>query len=475
MPFCRVMSAPTSAEQETWQLLAQRVEALGFQRFVAEGDAEIGWGNRRVRAQRVEADLQTGWVTATGGVTLCDERGTLHASHLRFNLKTRQGELADARGEIEGLYVTAIKLQSDGNSLTMQEVTLTTCDSTSPHLLLSASQLSLSSALRIRARRVSLVAWGRRWVTLPYLSRQIGRRAPGESLLPEIGFSPQRGVMLSYGDLLPQRWGQARYLIRVFTQHDPEFRVDLLRRLDALGDQEPLRHLEPTERPASSFLETVQMPRWKVSADAKAKQAVFISLRWNSPVENLQRTDLYIDGLELGYQTVAPWIGGLLETEWKLGRLRETPTRRTSARAVALLRWQSPPVRLGKHLATDVVVDARAGIYSRAQSYRWARAQWDIYWEATERLQLGAGLSLAATVGDTPFASDQLETRREARFRIRWTGEWGVDVLGVWDAENYRWRDWQVALSPPMHCVQPRILWSSQQRQLQLQLSLVSR
>jgi hypothetical protein len=58
---------------------------------------------------------------------------------------------------------------------------------------------------------------------------------------------------------------------------------------------------------------------------------------------------------------------------------------------------------------------------------------------------------------------------------LQWTGDWGVDVLGMWDVERRGWRDWQVAVSPPSHCIQPRILWSYQQRQLQVQLSLVSR
>lgn len=471
----RTLSAPPSAEEEAWRLLARRVEAQELQRFVAEGDAEVQWGNRRVQAQRIEGDLQTGWITATGDVLFSDDRGTLRASRIRLNLKTRAGDLFDVQGEIEGVFVTAGELHSDGSTLTMQDVTLTTCDRQPPHFLLSASQLSLSSTLRLRARRVSLSAWGQRWVMVPYLSRRIGKRAPGEPLLPQIGYSRQRGVLLSYGDLLPQRWGQVRYGARLFTRHDPEIRVDLLRRLDDLGDQEPLPHLDPTERSGGSFLETVDSPHWRTSLKTQAKQAVFLSLRANSPVQNLQRTDLYLRGAELGYQTVASWGGGLLETEWKMGRLRESPTLVTATRAVALVRWQSPTVQIGKQLGADVVLDARASAYTGAEGYGWARAQWGVYWEAGERLQAGAGLVLAATNGNSPFVSDRLETRREARFRVRWTAKWGVDVLGIWDIEHHRWRDWQIALAPPAHCILPQVVWSYQQRQIQVRLSLVSR
>ena len=469
------LSALSSAQDEALRLRAQRVEAQGFQRFIAEGDAEVQWGNRSVRAQRMEGDLQTGWITATGDVQFSEERGVFRASRLRFNLKTLQGELSDVRGEIEGIFITANALQSDGNTLNMQEVTLTTCDQQTPHFLLSARQLSLSRDLRLRARTVSLIAWGRKWATLPYLSRRIGRREPGEPLLPQIGFSRRRGVMLSYGELLSQRWGQVRYGARLFTRHDPEIRVDLLRRLDKGGDQEPLPHLEPTERPGVSFLETVSASSWRTLVRTESKQGVYLSLRANSPVENLQRTDLYLRGVELGYQTVTPLGGGLLETEWKLGRLRESPTLVTASRAVALMRWQSPILRIGRQFGTDVILDARAGAYTGAEGYSWVRAQWGIYWNAGERLQAGAGLALAATSGSSPFVSDRLETRREARFRLQWTGDWGVDVLGMWDVERRGWRDWQVAVSPPSHCIQPRILWSYQQRQLQVQLSLVSR
>ncbi len=467
-------SAPRSAQQETWRLLAHRVESQGLTHFVAEGDAEVQWGNRRVRAQRIEGDTETGWITAIGDVLFEDERGRLYASQTRFNLKTREGDLSDVRGTIEGIIITAKTLHSDGSTLDMRNVTLTTCDRNPPDFLLSARSLSLSSALRIRARHVSLSAWGNRLVDVPYLSRRIGRREPGEPLIPQVGYSRRRGLMVYYGDLLPHRWAQVRYSLRVFTRHDPEIRLDLLRRLDGDAEGEPLRHLEPTERPGVSFLETISAHHWLVSGEERNKHGVFLSLRSNSPVENLERTDLYLRGVELGYQTVQPLAGGTLETEWKAGRLRESPTLVTANRAVALVRWQSPTLQIGNRLATDLTVDARAGVYP-GEAYRWTRAQWGLYWQANTALQMGAGLSLATTWGSSPFVFDQLETRREARFRLRLTGRWGVDVLGKWDIEQRRWRDWQVAITLPAHCIQPQILWSSQQRQLQVQLSLVSR
>jgi hypothetical protein len=321
---------------------------------------------------------------------------------------------------------------------------------------------------------VSLSAWGNRLISVPYLSRRIGRREPGEPLIPQIGYSRRRGLMVYYGDLLPQQWAQVRYSLRVFTRHDPEIRLDLLRRLDGDSDAEPLRHLEPTERPGVSFLETITAHGWLATEESRSKQGAFLSLRANSPVENLERTDLYLRGVELGYQTAQPLAGGTLETEWKAGRLRESPTLVTANRAVALVRWQSPTLTIGNRLATDLTLDARAGVYPE-EAYSWARAQWGLYWQANTAVQMGAGVALATTRGSSPFVFDQLETRREARFRLRLTGHWGVDVLGKWDMEQRRWRDWQVAITLPAHCVQPQILWSSQQRQLQIQLSLVSR
>lgn len=466
-PVCR-------AQEEVWRLLARQVETEGFHRFIAEGDAEVQWGSRRVRAQRIEGDTESGWIVATGDVLFEDERGTLHATQTRFNLKTREGDLTDVHGTIEGILITADTIRSDGKMLEMQNVTLTTCDKSPPDLLLSARSLSLSSALRIRARHVSLWAWGSKLVSVPYLSRRIGKRAPGEPLLPQVGYSRSRGLMLYYGELLPQRWAQVLYSLRVFTRYDPEIRIDLLRQTDNFGDREPLRRLEPTESPGVSFLETISTRDWRTSSEAQGKGEVFLSLRVNSPVENLQRTDLYLRGAELGYQTMQPLGGGTLETEWRLGRLRESPTLVTANRAVALVRWQSPTLQIGKQLATDVIFGARAGMYP-GETYSWARAQWGVYWNANNHLQAGAGLSLAVTKGSSPFVFDQLETRREARFRVRLTGHWGVDVLGMWDIEKHRWRDWQVAITLPAHCVQPQFVWSSQQRQLQVQLSLVSR
>jgi len=469
-----VWSAPPRAEPEAWRLVAKRMEAIALHRFIAEGDAEVQWGGRRVRAQRIEGDTESGWITATGDVLFEDEGGKLYASQMRFNLKTREGDLLGVHGAIEGIRITADALRSDGRNLEMQNVTLTTCDKTPPDFLLSARSLSLSSALRIRARQVSLSAWGSKVVSIPYLSRRIGRHEPGEPLIPQVGYSRRRGLMVYCGDLLPQRGVLVGYSLRVFTRHDPEVRIDLLRRLDDTGDQEPLRHLEPTERPGTSFLETISTSGWRTTPQTHSKQGFFLSARANSPVENLRRTDLYLRGGELGYQALHPLGGGTLETEWRLARLRESPTLVTANRAVALIRWQSPALAVGERVATDLILDARAGVYP-GKAYRWARAQWGIYWNANSRLTLGAGLATAITQGSSPFVFDQLETRREARFRLRLTGHWGLDVLGKWDIEKRSWRDWQIALILPAHCIQPQILWSAQQRQLQVQLSLVSR
>ncbi len=468
-------SAPPPEETDAWHLLAQRVEALQFRRFIAEGNAEVRWGTRCVRAQRIEGDMETGWLVATGDVVFTDERGTLHATQTRINLLTREGELSDVRGEVEGIHITADVLRSDGSSLHMQNVTLTTCDRESPHFLLGARSLSLSSALRLRARQVSLSLWGNRYVTLPYLSRRIGGRQPSEPLLPQVGYSRRRGLMLYYTDILPQSGAQVRYGLRVFTRHDPEVRVDISRRLDGTRDDEPLPHLEPAERPAVSFLDTVSTTDWRVPADSRRRQGAFLSLRANSPVEGLQRTDLYLRGVELGYQFSQPAGGGLLETEWRFGWLKESPSLISATRAVALLRWQSGPVALGNQFSTDLTTDARAGAYSGGDSYGWLRAQWGVYWDSGGAIQAGAGLSVATTLGRSPFLFDELETRRDARFRLRFRGHWELDMLGIWDMEHHRWRDWQIALSPPAHCIQPRLLWSYQQRQVQLQVSLVTR
>lgn len=464
-----------SLQEEAWQLYAHRVEATGFRHFVAEGNAEIRWGERRLSAQRLEGDLESGWVTAQGDVRFVDERGVLTAAEARVNLRTREGEMLSVRGEVEGIFITAETLRSDGSTLFMQQVTLTTCPRERPDFLLSARSLNLSSTLRLQARQVSLLVGGRRWLTVPTLSRRIGRREPGEPLLPQLGYSRRRGVMLSYGDLLPLQRAQVRYSVRVFTRYDPEIGVDWVRRLDRSSEGEPLGHLEPTERGAVSFLETISASRWRLTPQERGGQAVFLSLRVNSPVEGLQRTDLYLRGAEAGYQTASLLGGGRLETEWRLGELYESPTRVTARRAVGFVRWQSPPWRLGRQLDADLALEGRAGAYSDGQSYHWLRAQWGIYWGWEERLALGAGLSLAAARGRSPFVFDQLETSREARFRLRWAGNWGIDVLAIWDIEHARWRDWQVALAPPAHCLQPRILWRSQQRQIQLQLGLVSR
>lgn len=460
------------SQEEHWRLLAYRLEAVGVRRILAEGNAEVQLGTRRLLAQRIEVDLESGWIVAEGEVALQDEEGMFTAEFARVNLRTRQGELRSISGEVRGVLFTAQSLQLNGSLLDMRHVVLTTCHRLPAEWRIVAQRLSLNSALRLDARQVALFVGNTRVVSLPRLSRQIGSQT--ETLTPRFGYTARRGARLGYEDLLSFGEVRARYVAAISQRGPIEAQIGVWRRLDASDEYEPIPSLAVEESAPATFLESLSVSSWMGEPGQRAKISAGIALRLNTPVENLQRTDLLRSGAEGVYQILQPWVGGTVQLEGRIGHWREYPTRSEATRIALQLRWQSPLVRW-QALYTDVVVEGRAGRYGRGLHYTWTRLQWGVYWQAAPQVQLGAGLLLAEAFGYSPFAFDSLETTREVRMRLGIRQGWRVDLLARWDLDHRRWYDWQIAFSPSAHCIQPQIAWSSLQRQWRVQLSLVTR
>ena len=89
---------PDAKAQDLASLVAERVEITGTSQLIAEGDVEIFFKGRRLKAQRIVYDSATDRLQITGPIVLVDDSGTfILASQADLSADLADGVLQSAR------------------------------------------------------------------------------------------------------------------------------------------------------------------------------------------------------------------------------------------------------------------------------------------------------------------------------------------------------------------------------------------
>lgn len=187
--------------------------------YVLTGDVDIRFKGRRLQADEVQYDKDTGEAEANGHVRLTDdaEGESLQAVRARYNLRTGLGRFEDVAGSV-GLQRPArptlspgrIALETDNPFLftgqmvektgpedfTITEGTVTSCQLPHPDWLFSAHRFSVNSGV-VRSAGAVFRLGGVPLLYLPYLTAPVtaGQRRSG-LLIPELpSQSTTKGIM----------------------------------------------------------------------------------------------------------------------------------------------------------------------------------------------------------------------------------------------------------------------------------------
>ena len=96
--FAIMMRPPVAAAQDLASLVAERIEITGTSVLIAEGDVEIFFQGRRLKAQRIVYDKATDRLQITGPIILVDDTGSfILASQADMSADLAEGVLKSAR------------------------------------------------------------------------------------------------------------------------------------------------------------------------------------------------------------------------------------------------------------------------------------------------------------------------------------------------------------------------------------------
>ena len=205
IPFAVPLPAP-NPEHVSWDA---DLQSLHGSVFTLSGDVDIRFGGRRLQADTLRFNQDTGEVEAQGHLRLTDttNQESLQASRATYNLKTGTGRFYDAVGSVglnrledRGAASGSLSLQTTNpflftgrivektgpDNYTIYDGTVTSCQLPKPDWLFSAHRLGVSDG-KVRGSRATFRLLGMPILFFPYLTAPAAPEQRSSGLLiPEL-------------------------------------------------------------------------------------------------------------------------------------------------------------------------------------------------------------------------------------------------------------------------------------------------
>ncbi len=381
--------------------------------------------------------------------------------------RVTRAALTTLNGRFRSLYARGDRASLEGDTLTVSDGWVTTCDEASPHFHLTAGRLTYDAGTgRIAARRASLYAGNTRLFTLPFIS-QSTHSSEGNTL-PGVGYSPARGVSLRSGLSAVGRAGLWRSDIRVYSSDQTELQMAWSYRLGSQRRHEPLPSLQLGERRRTALVRIIT----DESAPYSGETGFAVIGMMNAPVDVRDAPASRLSGVDAAILHRRGTPAGSLLMDVRAGRLVEYPQGGWTDRVSGAVRWRAPSVRLGPQLMLENALEAHAASYAKGADSHWLCGETGIVWQASRLAKLSLGLTSASVQGTPPLLSEQLRVRRCLMTGIQLTGPTQFSVLSAYDLGRGRMEEAVIRMVINMHCLRPELQYNTRSRDIQVGLQL---
>lgn len=403
----------------------------------AQGDAVLTYEAEGVelRADTIDADLETGAVSAAGHVSVAQGQNRLSAAAVEYNLNDRTGSLQGGRGEAQGVYFTAPSLRVTPTEMVLFDGSFTTCDLIHPDYQVTAKQIIVRPGDRIIARKATLWFHGHRVVRLPDWGYSLRKGGPQSPLVPLAGFSRLDGA-----------FGGGRYNLAA-----------------ASAASAVLDARYTTRRGIRAYAAGELRPSWgQVTATVARRQDLAqADLGLFAPPAPV--TDITLDRLpELAVASRPVPLGwGAATARLAVGRYHELPGDARASRAASDLYLEGGPFPVGAHVSLRPLAGARAVWYDTGQS----RVAFAYGLSADSRpgknLSLRIGYFQRTGSGGGPFRFDAIQISRELDLGLaaRLGPNWRTELLVRHDLDTGDSPVLDVSVIRIRHCLEYGLTW----------------
>jgi len=427
---------------------------LSQQQARAQGHALLIYDDVTLRADALDANLESGQVTAVGGVTVVQGPRRLTADRAEYNVKRQAGTLLRATAGVGPALFRGERLVVSPRQFSVYSASFTTCPLPHPDYEVRARSITLYPGDRVVARHAAIYFYGHRLLSLPTLSQNLNpdREAPG--ILPRAGYSrldgPFAGLAYGFAPGGPQTTGiiNVRYTTRrglrgwLRTSYLPSWgRISLT----------ASRKEDLNERPITSIVEPLPTTVQRVTVDRLPELAL------HRKTGNLM-----------------PWLTG---QAWvTAGRYRELPTGVSANRLSLVADLETEPWQVSPRLGLTAGFGVRQSYYSGRDQQRLVAPRVGLRYDGGKRFSLALSYQHRSTTGSTPFLFDEIQIRREITGNLVALPHplWRVEVGTRFDTANGELRDAEVTLFRTVHCLEYSVGWRKERSELRVGLGLAA-
>ena len=310
----------------------------------------------------------------------------------------------------------------------------TTCDRDPPHFEVAAREIKITPGQSVIARHAAIFLFGHKMISVPSLRFGLsGADSGGESFLPRIGAGKTSGLYLRWSyDLEPEHPGKNDILLQYSSRRAPTVRL----RAQGAGILRPFftvaaKEEQPGRRTSGVVLST--LPQVGMVFDSKHWRAV----------------------ADYAYY-------------------RESPSSAHAHRRNIEFVYQAPIDQLSPHVSLGCEGAVRRSWYSTGAQLD---AAWGRVWIQRDFRPNLSGLlafSQVWTNHDTPFIFDDYDTETAVGVGIaRDWRKWHASLLLTYDLEQGEIYSVNAAVGKDLHCLSPRLTYSSRDRSIGIDVGLV--
>ncbi len=162
---------------------------------VLEGNAKLAYQTTTVEADRIDVEVGSRHLVATGSPILRDGDEELHGTRMRYDLSTGKGVVTTGETMLEKAFYRGSELARVGErELNVRSAVFTTCDREDPHYCFWSRRTKVYLKDRVVAEPVVLKVYGVPVLALPYWVFPIRRGRHSGFLTPDFSVRGPAGV-----------------------------------------------------------------------------------------------------------------------------------------------------------------------------------------------------------------------------------------------------------------------------------------
>jgi len=159
-------------------------DQTGQKLILLEGDVELTYGAKRVRADKVRLNLDERFITGSGKVTFVDGKRTYTADSFFYNIEADEGLFFNGKTSLSKFIYTGktIRKIAQSEKYIAQDATVTTCDIENPHYRAEADSLYFYENQRVLIKKMGLWYGMDEVLRIPYFYRNLKKPAVKTSI-----------------------------------------------------------------------------------------------------------------------------------------------------------------------------------------------------------------------------------------------------------------------------------------------------